>query len=417
MAWAEDWAYLGSWSLGTAWECTSYFAALVECGARKHGYPSGFYVGSNCGGSAQKIFGCLAQGVTWLELYSWGPIDAWAEGSNAWSENEGEYYSILAAACALGPADEIIAKGQREPRRTAILYNRSHEILNGGLGRLNHDWMWTFIALKHARVPVEVIIEEDLTPEDLKRYDVVFVGGLNLARRHVVELRRWVEGGGLLIGTGGAAQRDVYGDPLAESVALFGARQTAARTNQADAVARVTSPASDWFPAGEWKSPGDFAFVLEPTTAKAVGTYSGGECAAAVNPLGKGHALLLGFRPGFVFRDNGQSYQPGVREWLAAPVRKRLGRPRVELDYAPAEATLFEHTSGLAVTLAHFGIYRAGGHAWASPPEGLRLSVQTARPIREVRSALRGPLEWQRAGDRIEFKAPPLDPVDVIILQ
>jgi hypothetical protein len=30
---------------------------------------------------------------------------------------------------------------------------------------------------------------------------------------------------------------------------------------------------------------------------------------------------------------------------------------------------------------------------------------------------LRGPLEWKRAGDRIEIKAPPLDPVDVIILK
>ncbi len=418
LAWGEDWAYLGGWSLNTSWECTSFYAALVECAARKHGYPAGFYVGSNCGGSAQKIFGCVAMGVTWLHLYDWGPIDAWAEGSNAWSDgNPSEYYSILCATATLGLADEIVGKGRREPRRTAILYNRSHEIVNGGKGRLNNDWMWTFIALKHARIPVEVIIEEDLNPGDLKRYDCVFVGGINLERRHVAELKRWVEAGGLLIGTGGAGRLDVYGDPLAESVDLFGARQTEAGADKVTgSVTRVTMLASEWFPACDWTTPGDLAFVLEPTTAKPLGAYGGGECAATVNAVGKGQAILLGFRPGLVFRDNGQSYKAGVREWLAAPVLKRLGRQRVELDYAPAEATLFEHDSGLAITLAHFGVQSPQGLVWSSPAD-VRLSVQTERPIREVTSARRGPLEWKRVGDRIEVKAPPLEPVDVVILK
>jgi hypothetical protein len=34
-----------------------------------------------------------------------------------------------------------------------------------------------------------------------------------------------------------------------------------------------------------------------------------------------------------------------------------------------------------------------------------------------VTSALRGPVEWKRAGDRIEIEAPPFDPVDVIVLK
>lgn len=417
LAWAEDWAFIGDWSLNTAWECTSFYAALVECAARKHGYPAGFYVGSNCGGSGQKIFACLAQGVTWLHLYDWGPLDAWAEGSNAWSDaNPSEYFSILCATATLGPADEIIGKGRREPRRTAILYNRSHEILNGGKGRLNHDWMWTFIALKHARIPVEVIIEEDLNPEDLKRYDVVFAGGINLERRHVTALKQWVEAGGLLIGSGGAGYWDVYGESQPLSAELFGARQVEARADQKGSLARVRTPASDWFPAGDFQSSGDLAFILEPTTATPLGTYGSGECAATVNAVGKGHAMLLGFRPGWVFAHNGQSYSPGVREWLAAPLLKRLGRQRVEFDYGPAEATLFEHDSGLAVTLAHFGLYGKQGYVWASPSD-VRLSVQTNRPIREVTSVRRGPLEWKREGDRIEIKGPRLEPVDVVILK
>jgi hypothetical protein len=417
LAWAEDWAFLGDWSLNTAYECTSFYAALVECAARKHGYPAGFYVNSNCGGSGQKIFGCLAAGVTWLHLYDWGPLDVWADGSNSWSDsNPMEYFSILCATATLGPADEIIGKGRREPRRTAILYNRSHEIVNGGRGRLNHDWMWTFIALKHARIPVEVIIEEDLNPEDLKRYDVVFAGGINLERRHVTALKRWVEDGGLLIGTGGAGCWNVYGEPQPLSAELFGARQLEAGADKQASLRRVRTPASDWYPAGEYQSSADLAFILEPTTAKPLGTYGGGECAATINAVGKGHAILLGFRPGWVFSHNAQSYAGGVREWLAAPLLKRLGRQRVEFDYGPVEATLFEHDSGLAVTLAHFGLYAQYGGGWASPFD-VRLSVQTDRPIREVSSVRRGPLEWKREGDRIEIKGPRLEPVDVVILK
>lgn len=412
LGWAEDWAYHGGWSLGTAWECTSFYAALVDCAVRRHGYPAGFYVGSNCGGSAQKIFGCVAMGVTWLELYSWGPLDAWAEGSNAWSDSQPEYYSILCATAALGPADTIIGQGRREPRRTAILYNRSHEILQGGLGRLNHDWMWTFIALKHSQVPVEVIIEEDLTPEDLSRYDCLFVGGYNLAQPHLAELQRWVAAGGLLIGTSGAAFRDIYDDPSPVAAELFGARPVMAGTDRAASLKQVESAASDWFPAATWNVAGDLRFILEPATARPLARYAGGECAVTANAVGKGHALLMGVQPGYLFRDNGQSRTGTVRQWLAAPVLKRLGRQRLEYDYAWSEATLFEHDTGLAVMLATFG------HGeWAAPVGGSRLSVQTARKITEVRSALRGPLPWQREGDRIVVTVPPPAPVDVILLR
>ena len=407
LGWAEDWATGGSWGLGTAFQCTSFYAALVECGARKQGYPSGFYIVMDCGGGAVKIFGCVAQGVTWLHLYDWGPIDHWAEGSNAWSEDEWQYYPVMCAAHALGPADEIIGAGQRERRRTAILYNRSHEIVNGGLGRLNHDWMWSFIGLRSSQIPVDVIIEDDLNPDDLKRYDCIMLGGFNLAKHRLAELKKWVEAGGLLIGSGGAASRDIYNDPMPEADALFGARQRLTGKGETGAVSRVAFSASEFFPAASF-TPGGMTFVLEPSTGTSVATYAGGQCAATINTVGKGHAILLGFQPGLTFRDNGRALGP-LRQWLAAPALKRLGRQRVEFDDPASEATLFEHESGLAVTLAHFG--------GAATNAGNHLSVQTDRPVNDVVSALHGPLEWKRIGDRIEIKPTPLDLVDVVILK
>ena len=408
LGWGEDWATGGSWGLGTAYQCTSFYAALVDCSVRKYGYAAGFYVGSNVGGSAQKIFGCLAQGVSWLHLYDWGPIDRWAEGSNAWSDNQSEYYSVMAATHAIGPADAILADGRREPRRTALLYNRSHEILQGGLGRANHDWMWTFIALKGAQIPVDVIIEEDLNPADLARYEVVVLGGLNLARYHLAALRKWVEAGGLLIGTAGAASLDIYNDPMPETAELFGAIQKRSGTQDTASVAQVTFPQSEWFPAAQLNAASSLAFYIEPTTGKPLATFGNGQVAAAYRTLGKGQTLLLGVQPGLLYRDNGKSAGP-VRNWLTAPVLKRLGRQRVEFDWPNSEATLFEHDSGLAVMLADF--------ARPARETNGTLSVQTDRPVTSVVSALKGPLAWKRNGDRIDIVTKPLQPVDVIILK
>ncbi len=45
------------------------------------------------------------------------------------------------------------------------------------------------------------------------------------------------------------------------------------------------------------------------------------------------------------------------------------------------------------------------------------VSVATDRPIREVTSSLRGPIQWERKGDRIEVQTPPITRVDVVILR
>lgn len=409
LGWAEDWATLGSWGLGTDYQCTSFYAALVACATRKHGYPSGFYVGVNCGGGAQKLFSCVAQGLTWLELYAWGPIDNLAEGSNAWSENPSQYKAILTATAALGPADTILGEGRREPARTAILYNRSHEIWQGGTGRLNHDWMWTFIALLSDQIPVDVIIEEDLVPAELARYDVLFLGGFNLDPLHLAHVRRWLESGEgrLLIGSGGSLTRDIYNDRLKDAEDLFGATQTRAPEDHPRSMAHARFEASDLYPATEIV-PHGMKYTLTPTTGIPIAYYDGGDCAAVTHRVGKGRALLIGFHLGFTFQANGK-HTSSARQWLNAPVLRTLGRQRVTFDYLVSEVTRFDHAEGTAILLNSFG---------RDPVEaGHLLSVQTDRLVKSVESSLHGPLEWQTKDGRTEIRTPRLNPVDVVTIR
>lgn len=400
LGWAEDWATGGSWGLGTPMaECTTFYAALVDCSVRARHYPAGFYVGANCGYAAQKIFSCVSQGISILHLYDWGPIDAWAEGSNSWSEMQGQYLSIMQGTHAIGPADEIIARGTREPRRTAILYNRCHEIVSGARLWLNRDWMWTFLGLRNSQVPVDVIIEEDLNEKTLEPYKVLYAGGLNLERRHVAALRAWVERGGLLIGSGGCAMYDAYGDKSAATEELFGATQRFASA----APERVRFEKSDLFPGLELAAAtaGNQPFVLTPTKATIAAKYDGGEVAATIHSLGKGRALLLGVTPGELYRASGGAKGP-ARAWLAAPVFQQLGRPRAEFDCPESEVTVFDHPTGTAVLI---GLYTTTPAELSSQPG--HLSVATERKVREVTSALHGPLQWEMRGGRVEIETPP----------
>jgi hypothetical protein len=91
-----------------------------------------------------------------------------------------------------------------------------------------------------------------------------------------------------------------------------------------------------------------------------VATYEGGGAAAVEQVLGKGRTLLLGFHPGYTLRDSGGTRGP-AREWLAAPVLSRLGRPRADVDHPSIETTLFEHDSGIAVLLSAFGSVPGSG--------------------------------------------------------
>jgi len=416
LGWGEDWATNGSWGLGTdRTQCVSFYAALVDCAVRTHDYPSGFYVGSNTGNSAQKIFSCVAEGIDIMHLYDWGPIDAWAEGSNAWSEFQSQYKSIMTATHALGPADEIIGQGEREPRRTAILYNRAHEIMNGQTVALNHDWMWAFIAMKSAQIPVDVILEEDLTPAELAQYDVLYLGGLNLEERRLNAVADWVAQGGLLVGTGGSAMFDAYNDRNPAAVDLFGAKSVSAPAEADTADLKAAFTASEWFPATSLlvAAPRGHYYRLQPTTAQVLATYDGGEAACVTRQVGKGRTILFGFYPGFTFRGNGRALGR-AQGWFNTPLLIHLGRQKVEYTFPASEATLFEHESGIAVTLANFSPWKA-----ETSTDPALLSIATDRKINTVESALFGPLEWKQLDGRIEVTTPaPAElVVDTIILR
>lgn len=422
MAFGEDWASGGSWGF-VGREVVSYYGAWVECAARTRNLPAGFYVVGTMGGSDKKLFSLLPRGIQNIHFYSWGPMYALADGQNAWSERQDVYEEIARGTHALGPADEIVARGRREPRRAALLYNRTHEIWNGAEGGFQSDRLLQFTALAHAHIPAEIILEEDCTEAALAPYKVIYIQGYNMESRHLQALKRWVEAGGVLVGVAGTAMRDESDTATEAAEALFGAKQRLAGMSVGNWHPQTlpTHAPIDVLTLGETElTPAMTVDVigvkaeLTPTTGRPVGTFSNGACAAVMRDLGKGRTLLLGVLPGDLYKGTaagGSRYMLERRALITKPAEVALGRQRVEYSEPQTEVCLFEYEGKAAVTLNNAAYFLEATNRPAV------LTVQTDIPVKEVVSSLRGPLAWKRDGDRIRIDMTAPETVDAVIIR
>jgi hypothetical protein len=73
-----------------------------------------------------------------------------------------------------------------------------------------------YLALQHANIPVEFIDEDDLSPQGLKPYRVLYVTEPNIPVEGQQGIVDWVRVGGTLATVSGAGQADRYDEPLPE---------------------------------------------------------------------------------------------------------------------------------------------------------------------------------------------------------
>ena len=420
MAWGEDWAWVGP---GEAAYHGSYYGAWVECAARGMNIPQGFYDVINSRSVDHKMISLVSRGVKRIHAYAYGPRYAGAEGSNFWSENKAAYGEILRAACVLGPADEILAEGVPEPRRVAILYNRTHEIMSGGAFGVQPDRIFTFTALGYAHHNADIILVEDLTSAKLVQYKVLYLNGFNLPAAALPVLKEWVTKGGTLVGAAGSGMKDEYGNPLVATEELFGARQCFVTHSKGswrhsalakhEPVGQVTLRETALTPSLQADVAGS-KVVLEPTTAEGIATWKDGSCAATLATVGKGQALLFGFMPGILYKGTAEGnsrYIDDRLDLVVKPAKAVLGVPSVEISAKQVEVSRFDHESGIAVTLNN---YRYWDEYDKRPV--VQLAVKTDRKVISVAASLAGERAWKREGDLIVIELPLPESVDVVVL-
>jgi len=97
----------------------------------------------------------------------------------------------------------------------ALLYSSLSDAwtINGNLA-YGFDRMHTWIALAHAQMPVDILSEQQVSTGALDSYAVCYLSGPNLTRTAADKLKQWVQRGGTLWLTAGAASRDEFNRPL-----------------------------------------------------------------------------------------------------------------------------------------------------------------------------------------------------------
>ena len=116
----------------------------------------------------------------------------------------------------VGAVEDLLLTAMPAPAKVALLYSSSSDVWTVGDNlAYGFDRMHTWLALAHAQVPVDIVSERQV--ERRARSTATrsaTSAGPNLTRAAAEKLKDWVQRGGTLWLTAGAAARDEYDRPL-----------------------------------------------------------------------------------------------------------------------------------------------------------------------------------------------------------
>lgn len=424
MVWTEDW--LG-YSLGPQ----HLSDTLALC--RAAGRPDNRRLGAYCVGQGtpdlmrMKVYTLVAGGARDIECYDYGP---WYAGIDSWGRRFDLYPAIRRCHFELGAIDPYLHGTVRRKTDVAILYNRTASIWAKEDNSCLLNGSFTHWALAHAGYDADYLAEEDVEAGALSHYKVLYLDGPQLRRPAAEAVRAWVERGGTLFGTAGAASRDQFDRPMDVLERTFGARS---RDFAAKATAgrpkyelRALKPLDRLEPAGSADAPAVrldqlcYQERLEATAgARVILVDSQSRPAGTLNKAGRGTAIRVAALPGISYAHEAvqppydpDAYMPkkfrvGLRDFLAWPARL-AGAARVAAAQSPiAEIVRYDGPDRAVVFVID--------HA-AQPVERFALELHDAAGFTRAISAAGSPVELRSMGGGTLGVSLPLSTADAVVL-
>ena len=153
------------------------------------------------------FFSDIAHGVTRFDLFLFEPSTSgytcdYVDGDG------GAYPTVRAALNQLGSFEDIVQAGAVQTAAVAILYSETTDIFLETGGTYGSALRSMYIALKHAQMPVDVLIEEDCAAGRLHYYDVLYVAMPHVNDAAAKGIAAWVAAGGTVYFFGGAGFRN-----------------------------------------------------------------------------------------------------------------------------------------------------------------------------------------------------------------
>jgi hypothetical protein len=267
----------------------------------------------------------------------------------------------------------------------------------------------TYFSLIHDQYLVDMLTERDVEDGRLRDYDVLYVTDPCVSTAACAAMRRWVQNGGWLYGSGAAASRNEFNEEHAGLSEVFGIGPRVevqvqpgrfdlrGALNDLKWLDQVRLGAND-----ENFGALGVKVKLASTTATVTGTFTDGTPAVLTNRFGKGAAVCAATCPAVSYAKDARFVPAELKEkWPTSQRRfinsaaRESGAPRlVELSHPVVEAGVFESPVGAALVLANF--------TYEKIPQ-LEIALPVKRAPKGVRSLEAGPLEFtsERASEHL----------------
>ncbi len=305
--WGEDWSNNAS-----TYECAAYNVALMQAAARRRGQTIGHYLIAHANRKPwdikTKATSETARGVRIWMNFSYGVKWGSHEGGPTWNTNLWQAKPETWAANAeisreIGAAEDWLLTAKPARAEVAVLYSSASDIWTMWTNLAQgFDRMHTWLALVHSQTPVDIIPEREVATGGLDQYKVCYLSGPNITRAAATKLRAWVEAGGTLWLTAGAAERDEFDRPLDTLTSLLPATRDAV---DAFGPYLYTGRTLYHLAPGETVTWNDQKLevlsVKQALTAREGSTvlakFSNGKPAVVSGKAGQGKVITLGFLP------------------------------------------------------------------------------------------------------------------------
>ena len=449
--WGEDWSNGAS-----TYQCASYNVDLMRAAARERGQVIGHHLIAHAGRKPWdiklKATSELARGVKIFNNFCYGPSWATHEGgpywrAHVWQAKPETWTANAAIVREVGAVEDMLLTAMPAPAKVALLYSSASDVWTlGDNFAYGFDRMHTWLALTHAQVPVDIVSEQQAAKGMLDSYSVCYLTGPNLTRAAAEKLWQWVQAGGTLWLTAGAASRDEFNRPLHVLDDLL----PADRGELADLQKHASSgrylallSAKD-----EVRWDGGTAAVLsvkQSLTAHAgtttLATFKDNSPAIVRGSAGKGTIYCAGFLPSLAYiksaldarnalqkkvadgaalpaaeKDeavllertaNPWQFPAAIRELILTPARAAKIAPPITCSAPLVDAVFMPHETGILIPLANYT---------AKPIARLALKVNVPRPVARVESAVRGNIPFRQDSPQTVELTLPLENNDFVKL-
>jgi hypothetical protein len=191
-------------------------------------YVMSYFPGNTVDSQRRRFFGSLAHGVKWFHLYSFNSYatSGGDPGPDVTAE-PGMYEGIRLETNALGMFDDIIAAGANGPQgaKAAMLFSATADIWLEGYGTSGAAKRSLYIAVRHAGIALDVVVEEDLLSEGraaVAQYAVVYIADRRITTAAGTALTAWVNDGGTVLSALGGAMTNETNQPNLPVLRLLG---------------------------------------------------------------------------------------------------------------------------------------------------------------------------------------------------